>query len=278
MAVIGTINKLKVSRCVAAGIYVNCEQYGEIMIPGWDVTQKAEQGDVIDVFLLLDSDGQPVASMRRPLAMPGTVALLKVVSVIEEGALLEWGMPKNLFVPKAEQQQRMVRGFSYVVYVHYDKESKKIIGSTKLDKYLTFTPGDLELNQEVSLIIYDESELGYRATIDNRALGVIYDNDCFRAVKVGESTRGFVKNIREDGKVDLYLQKPGYEKILDLGEQILEKIKQNGGFMAITDKSPPERIYEIFGISKKNYKKAVGGLFKNGLVVLEEDGVRLIKK
>lgn len=277
MAVIGTFNKLKVSRCVAAGVYVNCEQFGEIMIPGWDVTQKAEAGDLIDVFLILDSDSRPVASMRKPIALPGEVALLKVVSVIEGGALLEWGMPKNLFVPTQEQQHKMVRGYSYVVYVYHDKQSQRIIGSTKFEKYLTFKPGNLGINEEVKLIIYDESELGYRAVINNTALGIIYDNDVFRALKIGETTQGFVKNIREDGRVDLYLQKPGYEKILDIGEQILLKIKLNGGFMAVTDKSPPEQIYELFGTSKKNYKKAVGGLFKKGLVTLDDDGIKLVK-
>lgn len=277
MATIGTFNKLKVTRCVAAGIYVNGEQFGELMLPGWDVTIAVDPGSEIDVFIFPDAEGRVAASMRRPLAMPGEAALMKVSSVTASGALLEWGMPKCLFVPVKEQQHKMVKGYSYVVYVHLDRKTHSLVGSTNLDKYLTSTPGGLQLNQEVSLLVCDQSELGYRAVINNIGLGFLYQNDVFRMIKIGEKTQGFVKNIREDGRVDLHLQKPGYEKIIDISDQVLEKIRANGGFMAVTDKSPAEEIYAIFGTSKKNYKKAVGGLYKKGLVTIEENGIRLNK-
>ena len=278
MATTGCFNKLKVTRCMTAGIYVDAEKFGELKIPGWDVTGKAEKGDVIDVFLLLDSDGAVVATMRKPLVMPGEVGLLKVSAVESAGALLDWGMPKQLFVPTHEQQQKMVRGFSYVVYAHLDPKTGRIIGSTKLEKYLSRTPGGLRLKQEVSLTICDESDLGYRAVINNTGLGFVYSNDLFQKLKIGQKVTGYVKNIREDGRVDLYLQKPGFEKIVDIGDQILAKIRAGCGFIAVTDKSPAEEIYQLFGTSKKNYKKAVGGLYKKGLVVLEETGIRLVKK
>jgi len=278
MANIGCFNKLKVTRCITAGIYVDGEQFGELKIPGWDVTGKAEKGDVIDVFMFLDSDNKPVATMRKPLAMPGEVALLKVAAVESSGALLEWGMPKQLLVPASEQQQKMVKGYSYVVYLHLDQKTQRITGSTKLEKYLTVKPGGLRLNQEVELLVCDQSDLGYRAVINNSGLGFLYNNDLFQKLKIGEKITGFVKNIREDGRVDLYLQKPGFEKIVDIGDQILAKIKASGGFLSVTDKSPAEEIYQLFATSKKNYKKAIGGLYKKGLVVLEENGVRLIKK
>jgi len=277
MATIGFVNKLKVTRCMTAGIYVDAEQFGELKIPGWDVTGKADKGDIIDVFLLLDSDDNVVATMRKPLAMPGEVVLLKVSAVESAGALLEWGMPKLLLVPTQEQQQKMVRGFSYVVYVHLDKKTGRITGSTRLEKFLSPTPGGLRLKQEVSLTICDESDLGYRAVINNTSLGFVYNNDLFQKLKIGQKVTGYIKNIREDGRVDLYLQKPGFEKIVDIGDQILAKIKAGGGFLAVTDKSPAEEIYQLFAISKKNYKKAVGGLYKKGLVTLEEKGVRLVK-
>lgn len=277
MATIGCFNKLKVTRCVAAGIFVDAGQLGELKIPGWDVTGKAEKGDEIDVFLFLDSDERPLATMRKPLAMPGEVALLKVAAVESSGAFLEWGMPKQLLVPADAQQQKMVKGFSYVVYIYLDPKTRHITGSAKLEKFLTVKPGGLQLNQEVALTVCDQSDLGYRAVINNVALGFIYSNDLFQKLKIGEKVSGYVKNIREDGRVDLYLQKPGFEKIVDIGEQILAKIKAAGGFLAITDKSPAEEIYQLFAISKKNYKKAVGGLYKKGLVTLEENGVRLLK-
>ncbi|NLF95261.1 MAG: GntR family transcriptional regulator [Candidatus Riflebacteria bacterium] len=278
MATIGCFNKLKVTRCMTAGIYVDAEQFGELKIPGWDVTGKADKGDIIDVFLLLDSDDNVVATMRKPLVMPGEVALLKVSAVESAGALLDWGMPKQLFVPAHEQQQKMVRGFSYVVYAHLDPKTGRITGSTKLEKYLSPTPGGLRLKQEVSLTVCDESDLGYRAVINNNGLGFVYNNDLFQKLKIGQKVTGYVKNIREDGRVDLYLQKPGFEKIGDLGEQILARLSAAGGFLAITDKSPAEEIYQLFNTSKKNYKKAIGGLYKKGVVLLEETGIRLVKK
>ncbi len=278
MAKVCAFNRLKVTRCVAAGIFVDAGEFGELMLPGWDVTAATDAGAEIDVFLFPDADGRMVASMRRPVAMPGEAALMKVASVTASGALLEWGMPKNLFVPLKEQQQKMVKGYSYVVYIHYDARTRSLTGSTQLEKYLTTTPGGFEMNQEVSLLISDESDLGYRAIINNLALGFIYRNDLFRTIRIGEKIRGYIKNIREDGRVDLYLQKPGFEKIVDIGDQILEKIAAAGGFIAVTDKSQPEDIYRLFGTSKKNYKKAVGGLYKKGLVNLEESGVRLIRK
>ena len=278
MATIGCFNKLKDTRCITAGIYVDGGPLGELKIPGWDVTGKAEKGDLIDVFLLLDSEDRPVATMRKPLVMPGEVALLKVAAVESAGALLEWGMPKQFLVLASEQQQKMVKGFSYVVYVHLDPKTRRITGSTKLEKYLTVKPGGLQLNQEVELLVCDQSDLGYRAVINNSGLGFLYNNDLFQKLKVGQKITGYIKNIREDGRVDLYLQKPGFEKIVDIGDQILAKIKANGGFLAVTDKSPAEEIYQLFATSKKNYKKAIGGLYKKGLVLLEETGIRLVKK
>ncbi len=276
MATLGTFNRLKVTRSVAAGIYVDAGSFGELKLPGWDVTTALEAGNEVDVFIFPDVDGQIVASMRKPLAMPGEAALMKVAAVTASGALVEWGMPKNLFVPLKEQAQKMVKGFSYVVYVHFDKRSNALIGSSALEKYLTTTPGGLQLNQEVSLLICDQSELGYRAIINNSSLGFIYQNDLFQKLKIGERVPGFIKNIREDGRVDLYLQKPGYEKIIDISDQVYEKLKAAGGYLAVTDKSPAEDIYALFATSKKNYKKAVGGLYKKGLITIEDAGIRLV--
>jgi len=275
MANLAAFNRLKVTRSVAAGVYVDAGEFGELMLPGWDVTTPLEAGNEVDVFLFPDAEGKVVASMRRPLALPGEVALLKVAAVTASGALLEWGMPKNLFVPVKEQAEKMVKGFSYVVYVHFDKRTRTLSGSSNLEKYLTTTPGGLELNQEVTLQVFDESDLGYRVVINNCGLGFVYRNDLFRSLKIGEKTTGYVKNVREDGRVDFYLQKPGYGRILDLGEQIVEKLRSAGGFLAVTDKSPAEEIYELFATSKKNYKKAVGGLYKKGLLVIEDEGIRL---
>lgn len=278
MITIGTFNKLKIKKCVTSGIYVDAGEHGELMIPGWDVIAKVEAGDEIEVFLFIDAQRKVIASMRKPLVMPGSCELLKVSEIVDGGALLEWGMPRKLFVPNAEQQIKMVKGFSYVVYVHFDQKTHRLIGSSKLEKYLAVSPSAMEINQEVSLLISDESDLGYRAVINDKALGFLYNNDIFQKLRIGQRLPGFVKNIREDGRIDLYLQKPGFEKIVDLGKQILDKLQSAGGFLPVTDKSSPEKISDLFGISKKNYKKAVGGLYKKGLVELTDKGISLSKK
>lgn len=278
MASIATFNKVKVTKAVASGVYVDCEQFGELKISGWEITDKVNPGDLIEVFLLNGLDGKPIATMRKPMILPGENALLKVSEVVDSGALLEWGMPLKLFVPISEQQTKMVRGYSYVVHAFLGSDGKKILGSSKLDRHLATMPENLALNQEVSLLICDISDLGYRAIINGISLGFIYNNDIYGSLKVGEKVTGYIKNIREDGRVDLYLQKPGYEKISDMSQQILEKLKASNGFIATTDKSPAEKIAEIFGMSKKNYKKAVGGLYRLGLVTLHDDGIRLTDK
>ncbi len=276
MVSIGVYNKLKVTSCVPAGIYVDGVQFGELIILRKNVIGSPKSGDEVDAFLFTDTEGNVAASMKRPLAMPGEVALLEVKATVAGGALVDWGMSDLLFVPGKEQLQKMLKGYFYIVYVLYDSESQCVIGSTKLDKYLTFTPGRLHLNQEVELLICDKSELGYRAIIDNNGFGFLYSHDVFQELEIGEKTQGYIKNIREDGKVDLYLHKPGYSKITDISDQILAKIKSKGGFIGITDKSPAEEIYEMFGVSKKNYKKAVGGLYKKGLILIKENGIALV--
>ena len=197
-------------------------------------------------------------------------------TVNEVGAFLEWGVPKDLFVPFGEQLERMRTGSSYVVFVYFDRVSQRVTGSSKLKKFLDKHRMGLETGREVDLIITDRLEAGYRAIINRTALGFIYHSDLFQKITPGQKIKGYVKSIREDGKFDLILQKPGYEAVTDVAEQVYNKLKTSGGFLPLTDDSPPGEIQRVLGISKKTFKKAIGGLYRERRIVIEEDGIAIV--
>ena len=276
MLEIGRLNNLRVVKEVDFGVYLDGGEFGEILLPKKYVPKDCLPGSIIEVFIYLDSEDRIIATTQKPYAMVGEFAELKVVSVSEVGAFLDWGLQKDLLVPFREQKQKLIKGKSYVVYVYFDEESERIAASTKLNKYLGKAPIDFQPREEVDLLIYDETEIGYNAIINNTHKGLIYKNDIFQTLETGQKMKGYIKNIREDDKIDLLLQKPGYGKVDDLSQKILEVIKQHNGFVSVTDKSPPEIIYKKFGVSKKTYKKAIGALFKKRLITIEDDGIKLI--
>jgi len=232
----------------------------------------------VEVFLYHDSEDRLIATTQRPYAGVGDLALLKVVAVNKFGAFLDWGLPKDLLVPFGEQQQRMQAGRLYVVYVYLDKTSGRIAASSRLKKFPAAQSTAFEKGQGVDLQIADKTDMGYKAIIEKRAWGVIYRNEVFQELRQGQRLRGFIKNVRSDGKIDLSIQKPGYEKVLDLSESVLAVIQAHGGFLDVTDKTSAERIYSLFGISKKTFKKAIGALYKAHRISLEKNGIALIPK
>jgi hypothetical protein len=276
MAAIGLMNELEVVKTVDFGIYLDGGPHGEILMPRRYVPEGCKPGDVLNVFIYLDSEDRLLATSETPKAMVGEFALLKVISVTAVGAFLDWGLPKDLLVPFREQQQRMEEGKSYLVYVYLDDESQRIVATSKLDKCVDNIPVDYEVGEEVDLLIAGQTDLGYKAIIDNSHWGMIYKNEVFQDLKTGQKLKGFIKTIREDEKIDLSLQKEGYEKIDDLSQAILNKLAANNGFLPFTDKTDPELIKKTFQISKKNFKKAIGSLYKHRLVSLEEDGIRML--
>jgi len=276
MLEIGRLNNLRVVKKVDFGVYLDGEEFGEILLPKKYVPKDCLLDSIIEVFIYLDSEDRIIATTQKPYAMVGEFAELKVVSVSAVGAFLDWGLQKDLLVPFREQKQKLIKGKSYVVYVYFDEKSERIAASTKLNKYLGKSPIDFQPREEVDLLIYDETEIGYNAIINNTHMGLIYKNDIFQTLETGQKIKGYIKNIREDDKIDLLLQKPGYGKVDDLSQKILELIKQHDGFVSVTDKSPPEIIYKIFGVSKKTYKKAIGALFKKRLITIEDDGIKLV--
>jgi len=276
MAKLGRYNILRVVKAVDFGVYLDGGKDGEILLPTRYVPEGCQPGDRLDVFVYLDSEDRIIATTETPLAQVGDFACLRVVSVNATGAFLDWGLLKDLLVPFREQKMTMQEGNSYIVYVYIDQDTRRIVASAKIEKFLDTDEPDLEPGQLVDLIIYQQTEMGYKAIINNQYTGLLYGNEVFQPLAIGERIIGYVKQVREDAKIDLVLHKPGFEKVEDMAGNILARLQKEGGFMAVTDKSPAELIYDIFGISKKNYKKAVGDLYKRRLIAIEETGIRLI--
>jgi predicted RNA-binding protein (virulence factor B family) len=278
MTEIGKFNKLRVLNRLDAGAYLDGEELGEIFLPRSYMPESCRTGDIVDVFIFRDSEDQLIATTQRPYAMVGDFAFLKVVSVNPVGAFLDWGLQKDLLVPFREQKQKMEEGESYIIYIYLDDRSSRIVASSKLDKFLDKQPVQFQEGQSVELLICDRTELGYKAIINNSRRGVLYKNEVFQTLKKGQRITGYIKKVRDDGKIDLCLQKPGYETIDGVSEKIMDKLKAKGGFLPATDKSSPEIIYSLFGVSKKTYKKAIGALYKKRLITIESKGITLIKK
>lgn len=273
---VGKTNRLMVVREVDFGVYLDGEDLGEILMPKKYVPKDCRIGDVVEVFVYFDSEDRLVATTEKPYAQVEQFALLKAVSVSKFGAFLEWGLKKDLLVPFNEQKHRMEEGGEYIVYIYSDEETGRIAATSKLDRCLDLYKGVYEEGDEVELFICEETDLGFKTIINNAHRGLLYKNDLYKPVKKGERVKGFIRQIREDGKIDVTLNKPGYEAIDDVSQHILEVLKKKGGFIAVTDYSSPETIKDLFGVSKKRYKKAIGALYKKRLVSLEEGGVRLL--
>lgn len=278
MAEIGVLNNLRVVKEVDFGVYLDGKEHDEILLPGRYVPKNCKVDDNIRVFVYLDSEDRFIATTERPYAMAGDFALLKVVSVNSVGAFLDWGLPKDLLVPFSEQSPIMDKGRSYIVRVYVDKRSNRIVASAKLDRFLDNKPVNFYAGQEVELLICKKTDIGYKAIINNSHWGVLYYNEVFQQLKKGQKTKGYIKKVREDNRVDLCLHKPGYGKVDDVTETILTVLKEQGGFIPVSDKSSPEIIYKLFGVSKKTYKKAIGSIYRKRLINIQSDGIKLSSK
>lgn len=276
MVEVGKVNKLEVSRMSDFGLLFDGLEHGEILMPKRFVKKEWMPGDKVDVFVYLDSEDRLTATTERPTVQVGGFALLRVTDATPIGAFLDWGMPKDLFVPFREQRMKMRQGESYLIYVYYDNASGRIVGSSKLDKYLTSSKRFYKSDEQVDLMVWQKSDLGYKCIINNERWGMIFFNDVFQSLRRGQKLKGFIKKVRPDGRIDLCLHKPGYEKVTGLAEVILKYLKEQKGFMPITSKTPPEQINALFGVSKKTYKNAIGALYKKRLITVEDDGVRLV--
>ena len=277
MIAIGKYNQLKVKKTVDFGVYLDGGDELEILLPTRYVPENTEVDDELEVFIYNDSEDRIIATTERPLAQVGDFAFLKVVGQHQAGAFLDWGLLKDLFVPLSEQAKAMKIGNYYVVYVYLDRITQRIVASSKIEKYLDNEPVDVSEGQEVEITVYDETPMGYKAVVNNKFSAVLYSNEVFINIQLGMKLPAYIKKIREDEKIDLSIHPKGYDAILPLSDKILQYIKQQGGEINITDHSPAEEIYAAFGISKKMYKKALGNLYKQKMIVLNEKNVQLNK-
>ncbi len=278
MAEIGRLNKLRVVKQLDFGVYLDGGEHGEILMPIRYVPVPCDVGDELEVFIYCDSEDRLVATTEKPYAMVGEFALLKAVAVNQTGAFLQWGLMKDLLVPYSEQKPRMEEGKLYVVRVYVDENSNRIVASAMLDDFLhRESDNEFEAAEAVKLFIANRSDLGYQVIIDNSHWGLLHHTEVARNLKRGETIPGFIKHIREDGRIDVCLHQKPSEKTDDVSQLIISKLRKNDGFLSVTDKSSPEKISDMFGISKKMYKKAVGALYRNKTITIESDGIRLLK-
>jgi hypothetical protein len=276
MAKLGRYNRLKITRRADIGVFVDAGDTGEILLPRRYVTDAMQPGDELDLFVYNDSEDRIVATTLQAKAQVGECAYLKVVGTSRYGAFMDWGLPKDLLVPFGEQQKPMQKGYSYLVYLFVDTETQRIAASTRLEKHLSLEADHYRAGDAVQLQIYAKSDLGFKAVVDGRYLGQLYANETFQRLHFGESLPGYIKRMRSDGRIDLILTRPGDEPRDLLGDAIVEHLRQHDGISRLTDKSPPEDIYQAFGVSKANYKKALGRLYKHRLILIEKHQITLL--
>lgn len=275
MIEIGNYNKLRVVKELDFGIYLDGGEAGEILMPKKYVPKGTKTDDIIEVFIYSDSEDRPIATTETPVAKVKEFANLKVKAVNKFGAFLDWGILKDLLVPFREQKTDMIEGYSYIVYIYLDEKTNRLAASAKIDKFLNKEKPPYAVNDEVKILIQSKTDIGYKAIIENEFGGLLYKNEVFKDIEKGDRLKAFVKKIREDGKIDLALQKSGYEQIDKISKNILQILKENNGFVGVTDKSSPELIKALFNISKKSFKKAVGTLYRQRIIIIDKEGISI---
>ena len=273
---IGQYNRLKITGKNNEAYVLDGEGFGQLFLPVKEVQPHKEAGEEITVFLYHGHNGMVTPTCKTPLATAGTFAYLRVTSVDKVGAFLDWGLPKDLLVPFREQVNRLVKGRYYTVYVYLDTKSGRLVATTKIDKALDKTPALYKEGEKVDLLIWGKSDIGIKAIINNAHWGVLYQNEIFQKLKCGERIPGFIKTLRDDGKVDLSLYPPGHRKVDALSETLVSVLKEHDGFLPLTDRSSPREIYAMLGASKKTFKKAVGALYKRQMIIIKKDGIKLV--
>lgn len=280
MISLGNYNTLRITRFTQHGAYLDGGNVGEILMPQKYVSRQMRIGDQVDVFVYLDQGERLVGTLETPLARVGDFAFLRVAWVNEFGAFLDWGLMKDLFVPFREQKMPMQQGRSYLVHIHIDPETQRIVASAKVERYLQrATTGRYHRGQEVEIVIQQKTPLGFKCIADNRCPGQLYDNQIFDVQpQAGDVFTATVVNVRPDGKLDLSLQRIGKGRFRDFAEQLREALQQAGGSLPVSDHSSPEELQQRFGVSKKTFKRAVGTLYKNGELLISPDKITLINE
>lgn len=272
---LGDYNRMTVVKSVDFGMYLDGGDEGEVLLPARYVPEGCKVGDELEVFVYLDNEERLVATTQKPFAKVGDFAYLEVAWVNEYGAFLNWGLMKDLFCPFREQKMKMEKGKSYIVFIHIDDESHRIVASAKVEHFLDSSFPPYAHGDEVDLLIWQKTDLGFKVIVDNSFPGLVYSDQIFKEIHTGDRMKGYIDIVREDGKIDVMLQPTGWKMTKGLSDVVLEYIKENGGVSHLTDKSPADDIYQQFQVSKKNFKKAVGDLYKRRLIVIDDDCIRL---
>lgn len=275
MIEIGKENTLRILRSSEPGLYLIDEDGNEVLLPNKYVPEEYQKGSEINVFIYKDSEDRLVATTRKPLAMVGDFACLNVLAVNNFGAFLDWGLEKDLMVPFREQLGKMEVGQTHIVYLFVDPRTERIVATSKFEDHIRAVGTELSEGDEVQLLIGPRSDLGIKVIINNGYLGLVYHNEVFKPIRTGDKTTGYVKKIREDGKIDIALERQGYESVEPNAQKILALLNEHGGSLEISDKSPPEVIKERVGMSKKVFKKAIGALYKQRRITISDEGISL---
>lgn len=271
---LGNTNSLPLQRRDDKGGWFNAEEFGEVFLPLKQLPRDAKIGELIKLFIYLDGDGELVVTIYKPYAEIGDFVSLKVVSANRLGAFLDWGLKKDLFVPAREQAVAMQVDRHYVVHLYLDREGR-VAATSKLDRFLEQDSANYRTGDEVSLLPCEHTPLGIKSIVDGRHWGVLYHNEIYGRVTLGREIRGYIKQVREDGKLDVTLNQSGAAGTDKAADKIMSRLAKQGGFLPVGDKSPPELISQLFAMSKGAFKKAIGSLYKQGKIDIEEGGIRL---
>lgn len=274
-AEIGKYNTLNIIAVTANGVYLDGGDLGEILLPNRYVPTDCQVGKSINVFIYTDSADRLVATTEKALGQVGEFVSLKVVQINKMGAFLDWGLPKDLLVPYNQQHTEMEAGKYYLVRIFLDQHTDRVAASSKLDKFIDIWPAEYQQGDKVKLIIGGKTDLGFKAIVNDLHWGLLYDNEIFQPLRIGKKIDGYIKQVREDGRLDLILTRGFKNKVNNFSDKLLGALQKNDGFLPLNDKSAPELIQRTLGVSKKTFKATVGNLLKNGKLSIEKEGIRL---
>lgn len=273
----GNIYNLNIVKLVDFGVYLDAEGT-EILLPKRYVPLGSKEGDVVTVFLYHDNESRLIATTETPLIKEGEIALLKVVDKNQQGAFLEWGIMKDLFMPLSQQRSHIHLHQHYIVYAYRDEQTGRMAATERFEKYLSNETLTVEEKQAVQMLVWEKTDIGYKVIINNCHIGVLHFSDVFRELEYGEVINGYIKTIRADNKLDVMMGERGYQRVGSVEQQILSLLKEKDNHLPYTDKSSPEEIKAVFGISKKAFKMALGSLYKQRLIALHPSGITLLEQ
>jgi predicted RNA-binding protein (virulence factor B family) len=274
---VGEYNTLPVARAFDFGLYLG-EGKDVVLLPKRFVPPGVDVGDTLKVFVYHDSENRLIATTQQPIGIVGDIVNLKVVSVTNQGAFMDWGLMKDLFVPKSKQLEGMRVGGYYLVKIYLDEQTGRVAASEKIEPFLSNEQLTVKELEPVDLLVYRRTDIGYVVIINNRHTGVLHFNDIYQEIQVGDSLKGYIKNIREENKIDVAVGKVGYQRVEDEAGKVMRLLRENNGYLPYNDKSDPEEIYAFFGMSKKTFKMTTGNLYKNRKITFTQTGIKAVEE